>query len=101
MLRFKEWINDNVMNRALALLQERSRAYGKRYWIFNTYKMEYLMCFKLEQNVIATKFYKNIPQEDIFQYEKLYCTCNIENLHWTVLIVNFTSKSIKYLDRKN
>ena len=39
MLRFKEWMNDNFMNRALALLQERSRAYGKKYWISNTYKM--------------------------------------------------------------
>ena len=62
------------MNRALALLQQRSIVYGKKYWIFNTYKMEYLMSFKLEQNVIATNFYKNIPEENIFEYEKLYCT---------------------------
>ena len=74
MLRYKEWTIDNVMNKALAILQQRNIAYGKNYWIFNTYKMEYLMSLKLEQNLIATKFYKTIPEENIFQYEKLYCT---------------------------
>ena len=36
MLRSKEWIIDNVMNRALSLLQRRSIVYGKKYLIFNT-----------------------------------------------------------------
>ena len=100
MLRSKEWIIDNVMNRALDLLQQRNISNGKNYWIFNMYKMEYLMGLKLEQNVIATIFYKIIPGGNIFQYENLCCTCNIGNIHWTLVIINFKEKSIKYLDGK-
>ena len=77
MLRFKQWINDNIMNRALALLLRRTRDYGKKYWIFNTYTMEYLMIFKQGENKIATTIYKNITEKIIFQYERFYCTCNI------------------------
>ena len=86
------------MNRALALLQQRNIDNGKKYWIFNTYKMEYLMGLKLENNLNATIFYKHLFGGDIFLYEKLYCTCNILNIHWTLLIVNFKEKYIKYLD---
>ena len=62
--------------------------------------MEYLIGLKKWYNVNATNFYKRIPGGDIFEYEKLYCTWNIGNVHWTLVIVNFTENSIKYLDGK-
>ena len=51
MLIYEEWIIDNVMNRALALLQKINIDNDKKYQIFNTYKMKYLMGLKLGYNV--------------------------------------------------
>ena len=56
------------------------------------------MCLNLVKNVNATKYYTITPGGNIFEYDKLYCTWNIENIHWTLLIVNFKGKSMKYLD---
>ena len=58
------------------------------------------MFLKKGYNVNATNFYKRIPGSEIFEYEKLYCTCNIRNVLWTLVIVDFTENSIKYLDGK-
>ena len=66
MLGYDEWIIYNVMNRELALLQQINIDNGKKYQIFNTYKMEYLMGLKLGKNVNATKYYKRIPGGNIF-----------------------------------
>ena len=65
MLMSKKWLIENVMNRALAILQNGNVDNGKKYWIFNTYKMEYLMGLKLGYNVNATNYYKRIPGWDI------------------------------------
>ena len=100
MLRFNQWLNDNIMNRALALLLQRIKDSAKKYWIFNTYTMEYVMLFKNKKHTLATTLYKKLPKGNIFQYDRFYCTCNIGNVHWTVVIVNFQSKCIKYVDRK-
>ena len=56
------------------------------------------MGFKKVYNVNATNFYKRIPGGDIFKHKHLYCTCNIGNVHWTLVIISFTESSIKYLD---
>ena len=51
----KEWLIETVMNKALALLPKRNVDNGKKYWIFNTYKIEYLMCFKRRKNETKKK----------------------------------------------
>ena len=43
--------------------------------------------------------YKKLPQ-NIFRYDRFYCTCNVGNIHWTVITVNFQTKCIKYIDRQ-
>ena len=70
----KEYLIDNVMNRALALLQKINVDNGKKYWIFNTYIMDYLMCFQKGIKWNAKNFYKIIHAGGIFEYERLYCT---------------------------
>ena len=61
MLISKEWLIVIVMNRALALLQKRNFDNGKKYWIFNTYIMDYLMCFQKGIKWHAGNLYKCIP----------------------------------------
>ena len=101
MLRFNQWLNDNFMNRELALLLHRVKDLSQKYWIFNTYKMEYIMLFKNQGDTLGTRLYKKLQKGNIFEYERFYCLCNILNLHWALIIVNFQSKRIKYVDGKN
>ena len=43
----------------------------------------------------------NLYVEGIYLNMKSYIVhANIENIHWTLVIVNFKEKSIKYLDGK-
>lgn len=83
MLRYKEWIIDNVINIALALLQQRNIVYGKNYWILNTYKMEYLISLKLEKNVIEKSFIKLYLEEIYLNMTSyiIHATLEIYSVH--------------------
>ena len=101
MLQLNQWLNDNVMNRALALLLDRIKDSSQKYWIFNTYTMEYIIIFKNKGDTFGTRLYKRLQRGNIFEYDRFYCLCNIGNIHWALIIVNFQSKCIKYVDGKN
>ena len=88
---------DNVVNRAIALLLQRMKSTGQNYWIFNTYTMSYLLRFPHDKDSLGSRLYKKLPKI-IFKYDRLYCICNVGNMHWTVLTVNFRKKSIKYIN---
>ena len=93
-LRSSSWLTDNVINRSIALLPERIKSTDQNYWILNTYTMSYLLCFPHEKDSLGSRLYKKLPK-NIFKYDRLYCICNVGNMHWTVLTVNFQKKSIK------
>ena len=100
MLQLNQWLNDNVINKALALLLYRIKDSSQKYWIFNTFTMEYIILFKNKGDIFGTRIYKKLPKGNIFEYDRFYCLCNIGNLHWALIIVNFQSKCIKYIEGK-
>ena len=88
MLRLTHCLTDNVLNREIALLLEIIKQSGQNYWIFNTYTMAYILLFPHYKNSLRSKLFKKLPK-NIFKYDRFYCICNVGNVHWAVISVNF------------
>ena len=96
-LQNPSWLTDNVINQALGLLKMRIKSTDQNYWIFNTYFMSLICKFLYENDEVGKRLHTKIPKKK-FQYDRLYCVCNIGNRHWAVLTVNFKQKTMKYID---
>ena len=59
--------------------------------------MAYPLLFPLNKHSIGSRLYKKLPKS-VFQYDRFYCICNVGNVHWTAITVNFETKCIKQID---
>jgi len=97
------WLNDEVINFYMCLLQERDAklvdlSYGgkKSSHYFNSFFMTKLFTEKQLYNYKAvSKWTKNI---NIFQKDKIFIPLNIRNTHWTMIVVYIQLKQIHYYD---
>jgi sentrin-specific protease 1 len=101
-LRPGVWLNDEVLNFYMSMLQERDgllcAADPKRIrsHFFNSFFMERLLetdhkyCFKNVQRW-SKKF-------DAFSLDKIFFPINIHNMHWTMAVIKIRSKQILYFD---
>jgi Ulp1 family protease len=97
-LRPRTWLNDEVINFYLSMLQSdfNQCAVGQgKIYSFSTFFMVRL----LENN---TYKYANVARwtkrVDIFSFEKVFIPINIKNMHWTLIVIDFTMKTIIYYD---
>lgn len=100
------WLNDEVINFYMCLLQERDDklvdlSYGgkKSSHYFNSFFMTKLIT-KTEEYSYKTvsTWTKNI---NIFEKDKIFIPLNIKNVHWTMIVVYIQLKEIHYYDSLN
>ncbi len=46
----------------------------------------------------VSKWSKKLPGKDIFNQKKIFIPINIENLHWTCIVIFMKEKQIQYYD---
>ena len=97
-LRPRTWLNDEVINFYLSMLQSdlNQCAVGQgKIYSFSTFFMVRL----LENN---TYKYANVARwtkrVDIFSFERVFIPININNTHWTLIVIDITMKTIIYYD---
>ena len=44
------------------------------------------------------RMYKNVPGEDIFALKYIFIPVNLDNVHWTAIVVSVRNKCIRYYD---
>ncbi|EEA04833.1 Ulp1 protease family, C-terminal catalytic domain-containing protein [Cryptosporidium muris RN66] len=109
-LRPAQWLNDEVINFYMALLQDRSNLFEKTFssnntnkpkvWIWNTFFFSKLMndgnsngyCYK---NVSRWTQRREI---DLFDYDIIILPINVNKVHWTLGLVNLKDHYIQYFD---
>ena len=88
------WLNDNVINSYLDLIQQRSQDNSNlpRTHCFNTYFYTKL----------ASKGYGSVrrwtKKVDIFQKDVLIVPCHVSKSHWTLTVVDLNNRKIIYYD---
>jgi sentrin-specific protease 1 len=102
-LRPTSWLNDEVINFCMSMLQERDdklrgvNPKRKRSHYFNSFFMD-----KLLGNGHVGYIYKDVARWtkkfDVFQLDKVFIPVNIGNTHWTMAVVLISRKEIHYYD---
>jgi len=104
-LRPSTWLNDEAINFYMCLLMDRDE---KRYEQQNncTKKRKsshYFNSFFLVKLIMNEKYtYSNVKRWtkkfDVFQKDKIFIPVNINNSHWTMIVVFVQKKEIHYYD---
>jgi len=100
-LRPESWLNDEVINFCMSMLQERDDKLRelspnrKKSHFFNSFFMD-----KLLGNGHVGYHYKDVARWtkkfDVFQLDKVFIPVNIANTHWTMAVVLVSRKEIHY-----
>jgi len=102
-LRDGEWLNDEVINACMELLNRRSQQDGRaRVYFWNTHFYVRLMAH--EQNRTQKRYtYANVKRWtkrkklDVFELDRIVIPVH-EGIHWTCAVVNFSSRTLEYYD---
>lgn len=90
-LRKATWLNDEVINFYMSMLQERNT----KYHYFNSFFL-----VKLVEN--GKYCYNNVKRWtkkfNILEKEKIFIPVNLGNTHWTMMVIHMTAKQISYYD---
>ncbi|OII75446.1 ULP1 like chllamydin domain-containing protease [Cryptosporidium ubiquitum] len=106
-LRSQQWLNDELINFYFSMLQERndrqvSKGLKLRVWLWNSF-----FYTKLTNNQNGGEngyCYKNVSRWtqrkkiDLFEYDLVLLPINVNNVHWTLGVVNFKLGYIQYID---
>jgi hypothetical protein len=103
-----QWLNDNVINYYLQMLQEKFQPVSSKLHIFTTFFMEKLSPTKDSTKVSQFKYseisrWTHNPRRTInlFQKEIVIIPINYHNVHWTVAIIYPSKRTVLYLDSMN
>jgi len=107
LLRFKtlspdSWLNDDCMDFYMTLLQRRSLHLdykGFRCHLFSVFLYSQLMSDK--RNVYDVPFVSSWTdnlKSSIFQMDRVLFPINIQNKHWSLIVVYMKERKIEYLD---
>lgn len=101
-LRPHVWLNDEIINFHMQLLQERD---SKLCDIYNTRKKSHFFTsFFMEKLLISNNgyAYSNVKRWskkfDVFALEKVFIPINISNAHWALGVIFIQKKEIHYYD---
>ena len=101
-LKPNTWLNDEVINFYMKMLQERDdtlfeRDKNRRHsHFFNTFFAERLL--KTDKHYKYENVKKWSKKLDIFEMDKIFFPINIDNMHWTLAVVYPQEKRIEYFD---
>jgi hypothetical protein len=100
-LRAGGWLNDEVINTFASIVQTTSQQNGKNNACYSSY---FFTCF-FTGGLHGTVNYQNVcrwasrlESGDVYELSKLFCPININNSHWTLLVVDFEVNTINYYD---
>ncbi|KAH8582918.1 ULP1 like chllamydin domain containing protease [Cryptosporidium sp. chipmunk genotype I] len=105
-LRSQQWLNDELINFYFSMLQERndrqvSKGFKPKVWLWNSFFYTKLTS---DQNEETGYCYKNVSRWtqrkkiDLFDYDIVLLPINVNNVHWTLGVVNFRLGYIQYID---
>jgi Ulp1 family protease len=97
-LRPETWLNDEVINFYLSMLQSdlNQCAVGQgKIYSFNTFFMVQLRQNNKYNFANVARWTKRV---DIFSFQKVFIPINLNNLHWTLIVIDFTMKTFTYYD---
>jgi len=102
-LKPETWLNDEVINTFLALaIKQHNRttatSNGNLVHCFNSFFFTKLCQNNAYSYENVERFSRRVHNGDIFCLEKLIIPININGNHWTIVCINFSQKSILYLD---
>jgi sentrin-specific protease 1 len=105
-LRPEAWLNDEVINFCMSMLEERDIKLSAKYpsrkksHYFNSFFMEKLLGPGHKKYA-----YKDVQRWtngiDIFELDKVFIPINISQTHWTLAVVFIQQKEIHYYDSMN
>jgi hypothetical protein len=95
------WLNDEVINFYMNLLQERDTKFinAKEKTRSSHYFNSFFFTKLLENRVYNYSNVKRWTKKfDIFEKEKIFIPVNLNNTHWTMLMIHMQKKEIHYFD---
>lgn len=90
------WLNDEVINFYMEMLNDRNKAHHKKSHFFNSFFVERLL--KTDKKYTYTNVQRWSKKFDIFELDKIFFPINIDNMHWTLALVEPQLKLIHYFD---
>lgn len=93
-LQRRAWLNDEVINFYIALLQARNDASNGKVFFHNSFFYSKLATQGYEKGRLA-KWTKKV---DLFTFDRIVFPINHNNTHWTSGCINFKDKRIEYFD---
>lgn len=105
-LNSQKWLNDELINFYFSMLQERndlqvSKGLGLKVWLWNSFFYSKLTC---DQSGETGYCYRNVSRWtqrkkiDLFDYDLVLLPINVNNVHWTLGVVNLRLGYVQYLD---
>ena len=103
-LKPDKWVNDEIINYYSLILKDSINKISKkndenRIEILSTYFSDKLKIDKENNSKDIVKWEKKLNL-DLNKLDKLFIPINLNNIHWTLIMVNFNNKSINYYDSK-
>lgn len=98
------WLNDEIINFYMALLQKRSenrfeKSKGKMDYFFNSFFFASLTSGSSDQyDYNKVRRWTKRKKIDIFSASKIFVPININNCHWTLAVINISDQKIYYYD---
>jgi sentrin-specific protease 1 len=102
-LRPGVWLNDEIVNFYMSMLQERDKELVRRYpkrlpsFFFNSYFITELLD-KGGYKYANVERWSTRFKINIFEMNKIFFPVNIANNHWTMAIINMSKKQVCYYD---
>ena len=100
-LRPKEWLDDCIVNGLFNQLKMRDveiNDCNKNYFVISLWYTKLLCgCTYYYENV-QNWLHSSSQDTNIFSFEKMFIPSNINNQHWTLVVVDFQAKSIQIID---
>lgn len=95
-LASKEWLNDDIINFTFSIWNEIATLNDTRNLFVCTFFMDQLQGNGIYGFSNVRSWFHN--GEDIKDNSILFIPININNTHWTLLVINMEEKSLKYYD---
>lgn len=95
------WLNDEIVNFSMCMLQERDDQLCTTNK--NRRSSHYFSSFFISKLFLSGNYeYENVKRwtkkVNLFKKDRVYCPVNINNTHWTMLVMFIQQKKIQYFD---